>query len=424
MTDTDLEQRLQELRVADMAAEAAGSRIDTGRAWRELRLLRSRRNRNRRRGLTVAVAITAAAAIAIVVPTLRGGRSAIPDNGQPSEPSTGPSGGSGPIPMYPGAIVARIPLGGVINLVGDAAQAWAIRMGGHLGATSYQLTRIDLRSNTVTRRSDLGKRPESIALGGGALWLTTPFGQVRGQVARLDPANGKVVATLHLPAGRCTGLAYAGGQLWAACEVIMAKGLEFFRVDPATGRVDWRAGPAPEQLGWKALPAPNQLGSMAAAAPGSVWYASYSSGVRGLIDQSGQARPVTVHDLAFPTSFAYTQELVYGDGAIWAITSDESVARIDPASGRVTRFYTYRTYDPHYYGGLGFLVVSHGSLWLSDGVLVLRVSMATGRPVAGVTAGPGVCNEQLCVPLYSTPGAIWMPGMKQLIRIDPARMPG
>src|SRR5258707_12358650 len=108
MTDTDLEQRLQELRVADMAAEA-GSRIDTSRAWRELRLLRSRRNRNRRRGLTVAVAITAAAAIAIVVPTLRGGRSAIPDNGQPSEPSTGPSGRPGPVPMYPSANLSPLP---------------------------------------------------------------------------------------------------------------------------------------------------------------------------------------------------------------------------------------------------------------------------------------------------------------------------
>jgi hypothetical protein len=39
-------------------------------------------------------------------------------------------------------------------------------------------------------------------------------------------------------------------------------------------------------------------------------------------------------------------------------------------------------------------------------------------------AGPGVCNQQLCTPLYSTAGAIWMPASKQLIRIDPARMPG
>jgi hypothetical protein len=418
MTDTDLEQRLHELRVADMAAQRAGQRVDTARAWRELRRLRSRRNRNRR-VLAVAVAITAAAAIAIVVPALRSSPSAGSGSRRPSEPATGSTRGPGAVRMYPGAIVARIPLGGVINLVGDSAQAWAIRAREPLGTGNYQLARIDLRTNKVTLRSDLGRRPELIAFSGSALWLTTHFGQAQGQLVRLNPATGKVVATLHLPAGRCTGLAYSGGQLlaytggqlWATCEVT-GNEHDFFRIDPATGRVDWRAGPAPDQPG------------PMAATPRSIWYASYASGLRGLIDQGGRARSVTVHDLAFPTSFAYTNELVYGDGAIWAITGDESIARIDPATGRVTRIYTYRMYDPRYNGGLQILTVAQGSLWLSDGLRVLRVSMATGRPLAEVRAGPGVCNQQLCLPLYSTPGAIWMPASTQLIRIDPARMPG
>lgn len=410
MTDTDLEHRLQELRVADVAART-GQRIDTGRAWRQLELLRSRRRRNRR-VMAVAVAIATAAAIAIVVPALRGGPAAHSDVGQSSAPTTGPTRGPRPVRMYPGAIVARIPVGGVINVVGDTAHAWAVRARGTLDTWPYQLVRIDLRTNKVTLRSDLGRQPELIAFRGDALWLTTQFGQARGQLVRLNPATGKVVATLHLPAGRCTGLAYrggellayTGGQLWAACAVT-AKAHDFFRIDPATGRVDWRAGPVPDQSG------------PIAATPHSVWYVSYDSGIHGLIDQGGRVRSVTVHDLAFPTSFAYTNELVYGDGAIWAFTADESIARIDPASGRVTHIYTYRTYDPNYNGVLQFLAVGHGSLWLSDGVRVLRVSVATGRPLAGVTAGPGA-------PVYSTPGAIWVPASKQLIRIDPARMPG
>jgi hypothetical protein len=427
VTDTELERQLQELRVAGIAAQTAGQRIDTGRAWRELQLLRSRRTRNRRRGLTVAVAITVAAAIATVVPILMGGLSAGPANGQHSEPTTGPSRRPGPVRMYPGAIVARIPLGGVIMVVGDAEHAWAIRARSPLGASSYQLARIDLRTNKVTLRRDLGKRPELttryirpagslIAFGGGAVWLTTSSGQARGQVVRLNPATGKVVSTLHLPAGHCTGLAYAGARLWAGCEV-SAKAVDFFRINPATGRVDWRAGPAPEQPGF-----PGQSGFIAAT-PRSVWYTSDSSGIHGLIDQGGRARSVTVRDLAFPTSFAYTNELVYGDGAIWAMTTDESIARIDPATGRVTRIYTYRTYDPYYSGLLQILVVGHGSLWLSDGFRVLRVSMATGLPLGGVSAGSASCNQMSCWP-YSTPGAIWISTLKLLIRIDPARMPG
>lgn len=418
MTDTDLEQSLRELGLADRAAQTAAPLFDTGRAWRDLRLLRSRRTRNRR-VMAAAAAITTAAAIAIIVGALQAGPSAGSGSKRPSEPSTGSSRGPGAVRTYPGAIVARIPVGGVINLVGDAAQAWAVRAAGPLGTGKYQLVRIDLRTNEVTLRSNLGRRPELIAFSGKALWLTTRNGQQGGQLVRINPATGTVVTTLHLPAGRCTGLAYSGGQLlaysggqlWATCETT-GNAHDFFRIDPASGRVDWRAGPVPDQNG------------PMAATPLSIWYASYNSGLHGLIDQGGRVRSVTVHDLAFPTSFTYTNELVYGDGAIWAITSDESIARIDPATGHVTRVYTYRTYDPHYSGGLQILAVGRGSLWLSDGLRVLRVGMATGRPLAEVRAGPGVCNQQLCLPLYSTPGAIWMPASTQLIRIDPTRMPG
>ena len=433
MTDTDLERRLRELRITDMARGAAGQRLDTGRAWREFRLLRSRRGRNLRRGLTVGVALAVAAAVVVVVPIFGGSPSAVPGHGQRSEPSTRPStrptGRPGPVRAYPGAVAARIPLSGVVSLVANTEQAWAVRTAGPAAAARFQLARIDLRTNKVTLRSNLGQRSEApgqrpeapaVALGGGALWLTTSFGRARGQVARIDPASGRVVSALHLPAGRCGWLAYAGGQLWTRCEAVRGRALDFFRVDPATGQVNWRAGPA---LG--------QIGSMAVA-PQSVWYMAYNSGVYGLIDQGGRARAVTVHDRAFPVSFAYTEELVSGEGAIWAIATDESIARIDPATGRVVRFYTYRSYDPGYSGGLAFLAVGPGSLWgLDDGYLyrghpfsgVLRVSMATGRPLGRVNFAHGFCGQP-CSQIFATPGAVWVPTAQLLIRIDPSRLPG
>jgi len=222
MTDTDLERRLRELRITDMARGAAGQRLDTGRAWREFRLLRSRRGRNLRRGLTVGVALAVAAAVVVVVPIFGGSPSAVPGHGQRSEPSTRPStrptGRPGPVRAYPGAVAARIPLSGVVSLVANTEQAWAVRTAGPAAAARFQLARIDLRTNKVTLRSNLGQRSEApgqrpeapaVALGGGALWLTTSFGRARGQVARIDPASGRVVSALHLPAGRCGWLAYA-----------------------------------------------------------------------------------------------------------------------------------------------------------------------------------------------------------------------
>ena len=418
MTDTDLERRLREMRLADMAPGAPGQRVDTGRAWRELQAQRARRSRNLRRGLTAATAATAlavAAAIVIVVPVLRGSQSAIPERGQRTEPSTRPTGAQRSVRAYPGAIAARVPLGGVVSVAANTAEAWVIRRAGHRATTGYQLARIDLRTNRVTQRSNLGRRPEALALGGGALWLTTAHGQALGQVERIDPASGTAIAAMHLPAGRCTGLAFAGGQLWVTCQDVSRKALEFFRVDPANGHVNWRVSVAS-----------SRAGTVAVARDG-LWFGNYGKGVHGLVKQAGRTRSVKVPDGAFPVGFDYNvASLVAGEGRVWEFTTDESVAEIDPSSGKVLRTYTYRSYDPNYGAGLNGLAVGNGSLWFIDWRTggVLRVSIATGRPtgqVPGIGAAP--CPET-CTQVFSTPGAVWVPIMNQLIRIDPARMPG
>jgi hypothetical protein len=245
--------------------------------------------------------------------------------------------------------------------------------------------------------------------------MTTAHGQTLGQVERIDPASGMAIAALHLPAGRCTGLTSAGGQLWVTCQVLSRKRLEFFRVDPASGHVTWRVGVAS-----------SRVGTVAVVRDG-LWFGAYGKGFSGLVRQAGRTRSVKVPDGAFPVGFDYNvSSLVAGEGRVWEFTADESVAKIDPISGKVLRIYTYRSYDPAYGAGLTGLAVGNGSLWFMDWRTggVLRVSIATGKPtgqVPGVGAAP--CAET-CVQVYSTPGAIWVPIMHQLIRIDPARMPG
>jgi len=117
MTDTDLERRLRR-----MLTTAGEHPIDTGRGWREFQALRSRTSRNRR--LSVAsVALAAVAAIAIAIPLVTGGAPAV----LPRTRTTGPVGGNSKTPVlvvppgYLGAIVARIPLTGVVDVVGAGA---------------------------------------------------------------------------------------------------------------------------------------------------------------------------------------------------------------------------------------------------------------------------------------------------------------
>jgi len=166
-----------------------------------------------------------------------------------------------------------------------------------------------------------------------------------------------------------------------------------------------------------------------AVTPAGVWYGS-AAGISGEVRAGIGAESVTVHDPGYPYSLASTSSLVYGTGLRWALTGDESIAMIDPATGRVARVYTYRSYDPAYDGGLDFLAVGHGSLWfLDDGALkvgaapfrgVLRVSAATGLrlgPVPGI--GPAACGGP-CTQIYATRSAIWVPTATGLIRIDPA----
>ena len=411
MTDADLERRL-----TAMFSDTSQRPIDTDRAWRELRLRRSRAGHSRRRWFAATAAAVAVAVVAAAVPLLTGILSAVPSGR--TEPGPGLAGKRSGVPAspgrFPGAVVARIALSGVGIVVQDGSQAWAVRditQTGDIG----QLVRIDLRTDKVTLRVDLGpgSRSRVEAAGGGTVWLTTTHGSAQGQLVRIDPATGQVIATLHLPVGRCSYLTYSAGRLWAECAVGRASS-QFLRINPVTGRVDGRLGPVR-----------GQFGGEIAVAPRGVWYLT-GSGISGLVGLGASARAITVTDQAYPVSFAYAQSLVYSQGALWALTNDESVAKIDPATGRVLRIYTYASYDPADNAGLDFLAVGGGSLWfLDDGYPssgVMRVSEATGRPLGEVTVPAGACGQP-CSQIYVYGNAVWVPTMETLLRIDPARLP-
>ena len=415
MTETDLEQRLRELRQADMPPSSTRRPIDTAAAWREFEALRSRSVATRRRSLAIA-AVAAVAALAIAIPVLTGA-----NNGQRPQPVT-----SGNIPAmphtYPKAIAARIPMSGVMQVVGDAGHAWVVRVRPGL-TTTYQLVGIDLRTNSIMFRTGLGRQLPSIAAGDGRLWLTTPYGQARGQIVRVDLATGQVLTSIHVSAaiihqhaGHCMHLSYSAGMLYASCKLKGSQRTAFWNIIPSNEKAFYLGGVVPGSV--RSL----------IAAPDALWYVHNYQRPSGIAHTAGDTKYVSAPVSGYWNWPSVSQDLIYDSGSIWLLSAGERLIRIDPANGKITHVFTYRNYDPGRAGGLDFLAAGGGWLWFLDNGYpfsgVLRVSESTGRPAGGVRIPPASCGQVVCSQIYYTPGSVWVPTAELLIRIDTSRMSG
>ncbi|MDR2984632.1 MAG: hypothetical protein LBV34_07295, partial [Nocardiopsaceae bacterium] len=396
MTDADLEQRLRDLRQADLPPSSTRPPIDTAAAWREFQALRSRSVAMRRRSLAVA-AIAAAAALAIVFPVLTG-----TSTGQRPQPAS--SAGIPAVPRtYPKAVAARIPLSGVMSVVGDAGHAWVLRAVERPGlATTYQLVGIEVRTNAIMFRTDLGRQKPAMAGGDGRLWLTTPYGQSRGQIVRVDLATGQVLSTIHVSAapiheqaGRCTQLSYSAGMLYAACQVNGPFRHAFWNIIPSNEKAHYLGGIVRGNI------------SSLVAAPDALWYVHNYTQLNGLAYSTGHTKYVSARHAGFWDQLQGGQDLVYDNGSIWALSGAERLIRIDPLTGKIIRVFTYRDFDPARAGGLDFLTAGGGWLWFLDNGYpfsgVLRVSQTSGRPAGGVPIPPASCGQVVCSQIFYTP---------------------
>jgi DNA-directed RNA polymerase specialized sigma24 family protein len=387
--------------------------VDVERGWREFEALRARTTAARRRNLKALLAVAAVAAVAVAYPLLADRRNAS-QSAPPQLVTLRPTNN-------PNAVVARLGLSGVISVAGDSAQAWVIRQIPRImtveqpaAASSYQLVAIDLRTNDVTYRLNLGRRPRAIAVGVGRLWMTTPGGQEGGQIERLDPASGRVVQKLHLRAGSCSQLSFSFGQLYAACTAWPA-GTGIWAINPITGRAALLGSPVRGFI------------VSLLAAPRTVWYVHDYAGVSGRARSSG--RSISVQGPKFVKSLASpgTGGLAYDAGSIWAMGSKQRLTRIDELTGKVLDTFNYQNFGMSPTCGLDFFTAAEGWLWfLENGCPfsgVLRVSEDTGVPVGGIWIPPNSCGEQSCSLIFATPGSVWVPTTDQLVRIEPAAMP-
>ena len=412
VSDAELQRRLRDTWRTEMPTALAQRPIDMKQAWHEYEALRSRSAARRRRALTVAAVAVVAGGV-FSFPALSSRHQPNPAPPQPAPSATIPVAPR----SYPNAVAATIPMSGVTAVVGDAAHAWVVRaiVPPPGLRTSYQLEGINLSTDAIMFRANLGRSKRAIAAGSGRLWLTTPYGEARGQIVRLDLASGQVLSAIHLHAGVCTRLVFGFGHLFAACSDVSSPGTEFWRINPVT-----------EQAFRLTSPVRGLISSLAAA-PEELWYLVNDWRIRGLANVGGNPHPLAAPDRNYYQTLPGGQGLVYGDGSLWALSGGERLARIDPITGRVMRRFTYRNYDPARAGGLDFLTAGGGWLWFLDNGYpfsgVLRVSEATGRPAGGVSIAAASCGQVICSQIFYTPGSVWVPTAGLLIRIDTSRMP-
>ena len=398
--------RFEELRTA--LQSESDRRIDVNQAWDRFQRRRPQASRQRRRLIAAVTTAAVVAAVSVSAAVVR-------LDGRASSRT-----GGGPTAVTPArdAVAARIPVADVVSMTADGGDVWAL-------TGSDELVRIDARTNAVTLRVHVAGVVDNspVVAGAGALWLdgTGPAGHTR--LLKIDPGTGAISAQTTLPAG-CSQAAYGLDHVWVLCNAVNTA--EVLRVDPATAQVDAQTG---------ALRGP--VFTFVAGSEG-VWLGT-NAGLRQVdpsgthltaLAVTGSAKYLSINSPDYIGPLG-ADELALGDGAVWALYGNvsgrpESLAEINPVTGRITVAFTYPevadTSNDFWDLNAAF---GSGSIWMLaplGGNEIVRISTTSGNPVSRVYPG-GSCS-QYCMQVYAIAGAVWEPTAQQIIRIDPAMMPG
>jgi virginiamycin B lyase len=121
-----------------------------------------------------------------------------------------------------------------VKLSGEACAGLAVGAGSLwvlMCTEKPSLAKVDLRSNRVSAIFAVGPSAEEggITYGAGSIWLII---DKLGSLARINPADGAILDTFHVPAASYNP-AFFGGTVW----VTHAGGSDITGVDAATGKV-------------------------------------------------------------------------------------------------------------------------------------------------------------------------------------------
>jgi ABC-type branched-subunit amino acid transport system substrate-binding protein/DNA-binding beta-propeller fold protein YncE len=225
------------------------------------------------------------------------------------------------------------------DLAAGEGALWVGNGGGDVGNFTVSISRVDPKTTAITRTVKLGDQTDSvftptfnwgfprIAAGAGALWATNPG----LSVSRIDPATGKLVATIDADAG---SIAAGEEGVW----FIGSPGVR--RIDPRTNRVG------------QGIPIGTQSAAGIAVGAGSVWVTAEEEGLVWRIEPGPDPSTRTIDVGAGVTYIAF------GAGAVWTANYiDGIVSRIDPRTNDVTARIPI--------GAAHALAAGAGSAWVS-----------------------------------------------------------
>jgi TolB protein len=258
-------------------------------------------------------------------------------------------------------VTATIEIGAFPRAValGDGV-VWATVDNANGGPDDHLLVKIDPATNEVVGTTPVFVAGD-IAVGDGAVWVTSRLDNADGAVLRIDPSTNQVVASISVGLNP-SNVAVGEGAVWVTVNTTTAgfrPSGEVVRIDPATNEVVARTT---INGGW-----PRDI----VVGEGAVWvygHAGYSpehgweSSSLWRIDPLTNELASTVLDqTGFLGDGSYLPDNVaVADGWLWAASDRGKGLRIDPATGTFTTFdlsesgfgWPFLAYEGHVFFGL------------------------------------------------------------------------
>jgi streptogramin lyase len=235
------------------------------------------------------------------------------------------------------SLVATIPLGddACLGIAVGPRSLWVPSCG------TGELNEIDPGTNTVVRRYPVRIGPGregAVAYTDGSVWLPINRPDTTSTlIARIDPANGRVVAAIPVPP-RSDVVVAGFSAVWVASSTANQVVRIDTRVNAIVARIPVGTSPKFMAVGEDAL-----------------WVQNRADGSISRLDPTTNMEQARVQTDA-PTKWG---DLAAGAGGVWLSVNGHPVTRIDPRSNRVTH---------QFIGGEGAdaIRVAFGSLWVAD----------------------------------------------------------